>query len=251
MPLLAAAAAAGEQLSRHGKVFDAMGDVAQNDGDDGHATRHCSVLAALYAALRSVWGGHVKHEPLNYRAYSDHRPDLTADGRGSGGSLLAADLKFFDSIGADGTPSTRGAYVAFGNTHARARELVHGLAARGSASEGTFNALTGKGYVAAKSGDYDRAKRSGVTVEALLFETFGGFSPEVMRLLRRLMHDRDNRLSKREYDETTWAARTWFAFNSQKISVAVHTAAASEIAHALRMRTTGDSRYAADVVAAA
>ena len=129
--------------------------------------------------------------------------------------------------------------------------FVHGLAARGSASEGTFNALTGKGYVAAKSGDYDRAKRSGVTVEALLFETFGGFSPEVMRLLRRLMHDRDNRLSKREYDETTWAARTWFAFNSQKISVAVHTAAASEIAHALRMRTTGDSRYAADVVAAA
>ena len=67
----------------------------------------------------------------------------------------------------------------------------------------------------------------------------------------RAADDRANRLTAGEYDETTWAARTWFAFNSQKISVAVHTAAASEIAHALRMRTTGDSRYAADVVAAA
>ena len=45
-----------------------------------------------------------------------------------------------------------------------------------------------------------------------------------------------------EYDETTWSARTWRTFSSQKLSVAAHYSFALEIAQALRLPTTGDGR---------
>ena len=68
-------------------------------------------------------------------------------------------------------------------------------------------------------------------------------SPRVEpRSLKRLTSERENRLSSAEYDETTWAARTWYAFSSQKISVSVHYAAAQEIAHAMQLSTGSDPR---------
>ena len=42
-------------------------------------------------------------------------------------------------------------------------------------------------------------------------ETLGGFSPDVCQLLKELAEVRDNRLSKAEYDDTTWAARSWMS----------------------------------------
>ena len=48
---------------------------------------------------------------------------------------------------------------------------------------------------------------------------------------------RDNRLSKAEYDDTTWAARSWTAWAAQQLSVAVQLAAAEEMAHALGIAT--------------
>ena len=45
-----------------------LGDVAQNDGKEGHAIRHCLVLAAIYVAIRRVAGSSsLEHEPTNYR----------------------------------------------------------------------------------------------------------------------------------------------------------------------------------------
>ena len=102
-----------------------------------------------------------------------------------------------------------------------------------------------------KFGRYTRAEAAGVTATALLFETFGGFSPAVVQLLKTLANDRQNRLTAREYEQTTWSARTWHAFNAQKLSVAVHYSAALEIAHALRMPTTGDGRSNPGAVACA
>ena len=52
--------------SRHGKQFDALGDVAQNDGRAGHAHRHAQVLEALVGVCRSVWGARVEMEPQDY-----------------------------------------------------------------------------------------------------------------------------------------------------------------------------------------
>ena len=79
-------------------------------------------------------------------------------------------------------------------------------------------------------------------VKVLLFETFGGFSPEVLDLLHELAEQRQNRLSRREYDETTWAARTWLTFTKQKLSVALHRAAALEIGQALGLSVAADPR---------
>ena len=82
----------------------------------------------------------------------------------------------------------------------------------------------------------------GVDVRPLLFETLGGFSPEVQDLLKELAEQRQNRLSRREYDETTWSARSWLSFTKQKLSVALHRAAALEIGQALGLSVAVDPR---------
>ena len=43
------------------------------------------------------------------------------------------------------------------------------------------------------------------------------------------------KLTPAEYEETTWSARSWTTFAAQKISVALHYAAAFEISMALRV----------------
>ena len=51
-----------------------------------------------------------------------------------------------------------------------------------------------------------------------------------------------SKLASSEYDETTWAARTWTSFTSQRISVAAQLAMAQEAAEALGMSVTADPR---------
>ena len=183
-------------------------------------------------------------EPTDYAAWSDTRPDLTADGVGRGGGLLALDLKVKGPVGSDGLPSARGALVAFGNTRGPAREEVHGLLERGRPGDKAFNANTGAGRVEAKRGQYTRAETvHGVDVRVALVETLGGgLGPELCSLIRDCAEQRQNRLSSREYDDTTWAARTWHSFTVQKLSVAIQRAMALEIAHALGLSTGADPR---------
>ena len=47
--------------------------------------------------------------------------------------------------------------------------------------------------------------------------------------------ERENKLFASEYEETTWSARTWTTFAAQKLSVALHSAAATEISAALNV----------------
>ena len=49
----------------------------------------------------------------------------------------------------------------------------------------------------------------------------------------RVAWARENKLFASEYEETTWSARTWTTFAAQKLSVALHYAAATEISAAL------------------
>ena len=63
---------------------------------------------------------------------------------------------------------------------------------------------------------------------------------DARRVLRRgggaaFARERDNKLTPAEYEETTWSARSWTTFAAQKISVALHYAAAFEISMALRV----------------
>ena len=44
----------------------------------------------------------------------------------------------------------------------------------------------------------------------------GGFDQTVARLLKRMASANGNKLSKRQYHETTWSARSWLSFQSQK-----------------------------------
>ena len=74
--------------------------------------------------------------------------------------------------------------------------------------------MAGTGYVAAKKGDYHRAIYvNGVEVTLLLISIFGGFGPELVELMGKLTEERKNKLNKIEYEQTTWAARTWRAFS--------------------------------------
>lgn len=240
LPLLAAAAAAGGgRLSRHGRRFDAHGDVAQSDGEAGHATRHFLINNALYDLFRRAYGGQVRREPSDYRGYSDHRPDLTML---LDGELTVFDLKVFDPIGSTpGNAGERGAYVGFGNTWERARDAVLGRRQRGEAGR-AFNRRTGAGYVSAFPGDYARAQESGVRCVPLLMETFGGMSPPLFEALRTAAEWRNNKLMASEYDETTWSARTWMAFATQRISVASQLSMAQEVAEALGLSVAADPR---------
>ena len=53
-----------------------------------------------------------------------------------------------------------------------------------------------------------------------------------------------NKLSASEYDETTWSARTFMAFTTQRLSVAVQYSAAQEVAEALGLSVAADPRAA-------
>ena len=53
------------------------------------------------------------------------------------------------------------------------------------------------------SGEYARALEAGCEVEVHLFETFGGFAPEVVALLCDTAELAQDRLSTREWDLTT------------------------------------------------
>ena len=232
----------GHGGSKHDKVFDSFGDVAQNDGLSGHQTRHFMLLDAVFKAFRSVWGGRVAREPSNYQGYSDTRPDVGVEGVGSGGGMLLADVKFLDSVGSDGAPALRGAMVGMGNTEPRARETVHGLRQRGAPEDRRHNPKTGKGFVKEKKGQYTRAEAAGCTVVCALFEVWGGWGQETEAVFQQCAQDRQNKLTGAEYDdEATWSTRTWLSFQAQKISVALHYAAALEISKALGLATAGDA----------
>ena len=239
---LTAAAVGGEGRSKHGHVFDMMGDLAANDGQAGCQTRHYEVLSELVRVLKTVWGARVEYEPKAYRDYSDTRPDLTIQGAGAGGGLYVGDTKIFDSVGSrPEAVGARGAYVAFGNTMPAAREAVLGRAERGE--QGTrFDPRSGAGHVAAIEGAYARALALGVEVQPLLFEVWGGWSPAVVELMRVTAQERGNKLTRNEYDQATWATRSWHTFGAQRVSCALARAMAYAVARELELTTARDPR---------
>ena len=159
------------------------------------------------------------------------------------GGLWVGDVKVKDPIGS--TPARverRGAYVAFGNTEPGSRREVLGLQQRGQPDGPSFNPLTGAGYVAPVAAPYDRARRNGVEVDPLLFETFLGWGPGMVQLLRNATEARGNKLRGPEYDATTWSARTWMGFTAQRVSCALARAVAWELATAMELTRVRDAR---------
>eukprot|EP00964_Phaeocystis_antarctica_P009016 scaffold4882_cov70-Phaeocystis_antarctica.AAC.6 len=60
--------------------------------------------------------------------------------------------------------------------------------------------------------------------------------------LRTAAEWRKNKLTASEYDETTWSARTWMAFVTQRLSVAAQLSMAQEVAEALSLSVAADPR---------
>ena len=73
--------------------------------------------------------------------------------------------------------------MAFGNTAPEATRVVNGRLQRGAPSDPAFNPRTGAGYVAPFPGDYARAQKAGVQVDALLVEPSGACGPRLAELL--------------------------------------------------------------------
>jgi hypothetical protein len=83
--------------------------------------------------------------------------------------------------------------------------------------------------------DYAFSVAQGCDVRMYLFETFGGFGVEVVRLLKRLAYCVKNTMNAQEYEhEASWSTRNWMALQTQRLSVALHMGAASELALELR-----------------
>ena len=128
----------------------------------------------------------MRSEPPDYRGYSDTRPDLTATGAGRGNGLWIGDLKLFGSIGSDGMPPLRGSVggrlwqhaAACARADARTDRLEVSRSA-GRRRDGVWRPRAGVGHVQKCRGQYTRAIANGCTVYTLLFETLGGFSPDV------------------------------------------------------------------------
>ena len=84
------------------------------------------------------------------------------------------------------------------------RADMYGLAQRGEKGDGDFRPGDGGGFVAARKADYEHALSRGDTdVQMYLFETFGGWSPPVVRLFKKMRDKVQNRLSKRQYEQST------------------------------------------------
>ena len=232
LPLQAGLRAGAEALlSRSNRQFDRYGDVAQNDGKAGHAQRHKAVNSKLGEVLRSIWGSRIQVEPESYVTVSDYRPDLLTYGvLSSPTDVWMGDVKLFDALAADpDNVGLAGSMVGFGNTLPPARKKMYGFAERGSPDDGPFDPRTGKGHVEYLKGDYTFARSRKHAVFILLFETAGGFGPDVVKLLRFAANQSQNKLNRQQWDLTTWGARSWMSFQTQQLSVALHKATAWEI----------------------
>ena len=245
-----AALAANVGRNHRGQVLDAMGDTAQNVARFGHTFRHKQLLERLVRCLRDAWGAIVEMEPSSHLPYSNnYKPDVVIKGQGRGGARYVGDLKLVDPLSSDpARVGLRGALVGFGNTEPPMRAKVLGLKQRGHKDDGNFRPSDGGGYVAPQTADYSHAIAQKCDVQVLLFETFGGMSAPVRELMGRAADAVHNKLSRAQYlDEVSWSTRCWTALQYQRLSVALHTACAFEIAYEIGDRSAG----LGDVVAGA
>ena len=91
-------------------------------------------------------------------------------------------------------------------------------------------------------GKYERAEELGVEVQALLFEVWGGWAPPVVDLLRRAEWAHGQKLRRHEYDEATWATRSWPVLAAQRVSCALIRAVSYAVARELELSTARDTR---------
>ena len=160
---------------------------------------------------------------------------------------LCGDQKLLDPMSSNpGDIERGGAFVGFANTQPKIEAKTYGQAQRGTPGDGPFDPTTGKGYVEPLEGEYAFALQQGCDVQCLLFETFGGFSAAVRRLIGRAADQVRNKLSRAQHlDEASWSTRTWTTLQCQRISIALHTACAWDIQEELTLALANGAGHAA------
>ena len=80
-------------------------------------------------------------------------------------------------------------------------------------------------------GDYRDAIRRGHSVYALIHEVFSVWAPDAVKLFRQAARAHSDEIDPML---TSWAARSFTAYYAQRISIAIHVAAATEIIEGAR-----------------
>ena len=95
--------------------------------------------------------------------------------------------------------------------------------------DGAFRAETGEGYVAGKDGDYSKAKDGrGLRRAAASLRDFWRLwqgRAALATVVRLLGEEVQNGLSHAQYDQTSWSARYWRTYQTQRLSVVLARAA--------------------------
>ena len=88
-------------------------------------------------------------------------------------------------------------------------------------------------------GDYRGAIALGHTIVPIVMEVFGGWGPDACKLFRQVARCHRDLLDPAR---TSWAARSFSAYHSQRISTAIHYSAAAEIVTGRRHAVAGVRR---------
>ena len=102
-----------------------------------------------------------------------------------------------------------------------------------------FNRQRYDGSKVAVVGDYRGASALGHTVVPIVMEVFGGWGPDACKLFRQVARCHRDLLDP---SRTSWAARSFSSYHSQRISVAIHYSAAAEIVTGRRHAVAGVRR---------
>ena len=132
-------------------------------------------------------------------AYDGHVTDIIHKHAANNGNHVCYESKVYSSVkktvnlgngtaAGGGSPSTAaGNIVAFGCTEEALLAEIIGVHKRGRPADGPFDHATGTGWVKERKGYYhDAITNKKNTVVLLLAEIFGGVTPTVVKLLRRL-----------------------------------------------------------------
>ena len=209
---------------------DPYGDSLQNKCN--HVCRHDLPKLRWYRAFEATWGAsNTDLDPHDgsYELYSPgYRPDLVALYQGHDHHHMVADCKVVSPFTTSTTQQdrARAAAVGMANTEEQMHEKVLGRAAFRRGRSGNFDRRTNTGSRVAVRADYTRAIALGTAVVPIVHEVFGGWGLRACRLFRRMARVHADRL---DAGLATWATRSFSAYHSQRISVAIHTTAAKEI----------------------
>jgi len=195
--------------------------------DCEHSTRHHLIVHAWVRAVKAARGGaHTTATTQAPMCSPESTPDLMTMFAGQAGKHQLMDVKCYNTVVTDHARMVRGATQAFGAT--RAMLLAENLGDH-APTDVVRPRAAGEPPRHAK---YEDALADGHDVLVLLAETWGGLSPESMKLLGELAQLRNDGLSL-EQGSATWTTGSFTAYYGQLLSIAVQRGVANEIERAI------------------